>query len=177
MQKKLLAILGIVVALAVVLGACTTAPQTVVETVVVTEEVIKTEIVTQIETVEAPINRNGAWLDTVVMVADPAVESAVARILADDIDVYAQSSSNSEAFATVQSEGLGYVQSVGSYNDITFNPAGPILNDGTLNPFGIAKVREAMNMAIDRDYIVQEIMGGLALPKYTLAQQRIPGLR
>ncbi len=174
MQKKLLAILGIVVALAVVLGACTTAPQTVVETVVVTEEVIKTEIVTQIETVEAPINRNGAWLDTVVMVADPAVESAVARILADDIDVYAQSSSNSEAFATVQSEGLGYVQSVGSYNDITFNPAGPILNDGTLNPFGIAKVREAMNMAIDRDYIVQEIMGGLALPKYTLLNNVFP---
>ncbi len=174
MQKKLLAILGIVVALAVVLGACTAAPQTVVETVVVTEQVIKTEIVTQIETVTAPVDRNGAWLDTVVMVADPAVESAVARILADDIDVYAQSSSSAEAFATVQDEGLNYVQSVGSYNDLTFNPAGPILNDGTLNPFGIAKVREATNMLIDRDYIVQEIMGGLALPKYTLLNNVFP---
>jgi peptide/nickel transport system substrate-binding protein len=164
MQKKLLAIVGIVAALAVVLGACTAAPQTVVETVVVTEEVIKTEVVTQIETVEAPIERKGAWLDTIIMVAEPSVESAVARILADDIDIYAQSSESPEAFATVKEEGLNYVSTVGSYKEITFNPVFE-LNDGTINPFGIAKVREAMNKLVDRDYIAQEIMGGLGLPK------------
>ena len=175
MQKKLLAILGIVIALAVVLGACTPAevtPETIVETVVVTEEVEK--VVTEIVEVEAAIERKGAWLDTVVMIAEPSTESAVARIIADDIDVYAQSCSDAEAFTTVQDEGLAYVSSVGSFNELTLNPAGPELNDGTLNPFGVAAIREALNMALDRDYIVQEVMGGLAIPKYLMINGVFP---
>jgi peptide/nickel transport system substrate-binding protein len=37
---------------------------------------------------------------------------------------------------------------------------------GILNPFNNAKIREAMNWAMDRDYVVQEIFGGLAKPKF-----------
>jgi len=55
----------------------------------------------------------------------------------------------------------------GSYNELTFNPSGPTFQDGRLNPFSDAKIREAMNWLIDRDYIAQEIFGGLAVPKYT----------
>jgi peptide/nickel transport system substrate-binding protein len=177
MQKKLLALFGIVMALGLVLAACqpteTTepTPETIIETVVVTEEVIVTEVVTEIVTeiveVEAPVERYGGWLDTMILVADPSVESAVARILADDIDVYAQTSTNAEAFQTVKDEGLKYVSSVGSFNEITLNPAGPELLDGTINPFAVPAIRKAVNLLIDRDYVVQEIMGGLALPKYT----------
>ena len=172
MQKKLLAIFGVVIALAMVLAACQpaadTTPETIVETRVVTEIVteVVTEVVTEIVEVEKEVERNGAWVDTVVMVADPSVESAVARILADDIDVYAQAATDTEALQTVQDEGLNYVTTVGSYNEITLNPAAPVLNTGGLNPFGVPAIREAMNKLVDRDYVVQEILGGLGLPKY-----------
>ncbi len=171
MQKKLLAILGVVLALAVVLGACAPAavtPETIIETVVVTEEVVTTVEVGP----EGP--RRGGWLDTIVMVKDETTDSAVARILADDIDVYAQASTDPEAFATVKEEGLNYVETVGSYNEMTFNPSGPVLADGTFNPFKIRRVREAMNLAVDRDYIAQEIMGGLAIPRYIAVPGVLP---
>jgi peptide/nickel transport system substrate-binding protein len=172
MQKKLLAIFGVVIALAVVLAACQPAaqptPETIIEERVVTEVVteIVEQVVTEVVEVEAEVERNGAWVDTVVMVADPSTSSAVARILADDIDVYAQASSDSEALQTVQDEGLNYVTTVGSYNEFTLNPAAPELNDGSLNPFGVPAIREAMNLVIDRDFVVQEILGGLGIPKY-----------
>jgi len=171
MQKKLLAILGVVLTLAVVLAACAPAevtPETIIETVIVTEEVIKTVEVGP----EGP--RRGGWLDTIVMVKDETTDSAVARILADDIDVYAQASTDPEAFVTVKEEGLNYVETVGSYNEMTFNPAGPVLQDGTFNPFKIRRVREAMNLAVDRDYIAQEIMGGLAIPRYIAVPGVLP---
>ena len=185
MHKKLLVIFGIVMALGLVLAACQPTdtgeeptPETIVETVVVTEEVIVTEVVTEVVTeiveVEAPVERYGGWLDTIVVVADPTVESAVARLLADDIDIYAQTATNAEAFQTVQDEGLKYVRTLGSYNEVTVNPAGPILNDGSLNPFSSAVIRKALNLLIDRDYIVQEIMGGLAVPRYTFMNSLFP---
>jgi len=170
MQKKLLALLGVVIVSAMVLAACQPGaqptPETIVETVIVEEEVVVTEIVTEIVEVPAAVDRNGAWVDTVVMVADPSVESAVARILADDIQVYAQAATDVEAFETVQNQGLNYVITVGSYNEVTLNPAGPELTDGSLNPFGVPAIRQAFNKLMDRDYVVQEILGGLGLPKY-----------
>lgn len=184
MSKKLIFVLSLVLVAAFALAACATPEaetiietviveqpgETTVETIIETVEVIEEVIVTQeviVEVTPEPSVRKGGWLDTVVFVADPSVESAVTRLLAGDIDVYAQSSSNAETFQTVVENGLAYVNSFGSYNDLTFNPAGPIFeNSGTFNPFGIREVREAMNWLLDRDYMVQEIMGGLAVPKF-----------
>jgi peptide/nickel transport system substrate-binding protein len=42
-----------------------------------------------------------------------------------------------------------------------------VFPNGRLNPFAVPRVREAMNWLIDRDYIVQEIFGGLALARWT----------
>ena len=151
MQKRNFRVFGIVIVLAMVLAACQPVaqptPETIVETVVEKEEVVVTEVVeVEVEVeVEAAVDRNGAWLDTVVIVADPSVESAVARILADDIDVYAQAADNVETLGTVESQGLKYASTVGSYNEMTLSPGGPILENDTLNPFGVPKIREAMN--------------------------------
>ena len=43
-----------------------------------------------------------------------------------------------------------------------------------LNPFSDKKIREAMNWAIDRNYIAQEIAGGLAIPRYTAVDDVSP---
>ncbi|RLE70366.1 MAG: ABC transporter substrate-binding protein, partial [Thermoprotei archaeon] len=65
--------------------------------------------------------------------------------------------------------------SFGLYYDLTFNPVGPTFPaTGELNPFSVPRIREAMNYLIDRDYIASEIMGGLAVPRYTALSPTFP---
>ncbi|NMB39606.1 MAG: ABC transporter substrate-binding protein [Firmicutes bacterium] len=113
--------------------------------------------------------RTGTWVDEVIFVLEENVATAVSRLQAGDIDVWANSSSDITSFNTVKSDqALDYYNSFGSYNEITYNTVGPEFNDGRLNPLGNRRIREATNMLVDRDYIAQEIFGGLAVPKYTL---------
>ncbi len=136
----------------------------IVETVIVQETIIETEI---IEVTPVPEERTGAWLDTVVFVEEPDSDSAITRLEVGDIDVYAYSITEPPiADRILTSDKLEYSIAYGSFNELTFNPVGPELNDGTLNPFSNPKIREAMNWLIDRDYICQEIVGGLAVPRY-----------
>ena len=43
-----------------------------------------------------------------------------------------------------------------------------------LNPFADQQMREAINWMIDRDYVAQEIFGGLGIPMYTLIDANVP---
>lgn len=71
-----------------------------------------------------------------------------------------------DKLADIKAANLCYTQSYGTYYDMMFNPA--VFTDKTvLNPFSDRKIREAMNWAIDRNYINQEIYKGGALPKFT----------
>jgi peptide/nickel transport system substrate-binding protein len=111
--------------------------------------------------------RQGAWLDSLVFseVSDPY--QAVAQLQSNNLDIYANSVAESTLFQTVlEDQDLTFTQEYGSYTELTFNPYGPTFKDGRLNPFSIAKIRQAMNWLIDRDKIAQEIYGGLAIPKY-----------
>lgn len=113
--------------------------------------------------------RNGAWVDEVVLVEVPQHEQAVSRLIAGDLDLFAFSVTNASLFDQVQSHpDLDYYKVFGSYSELTFNTAGPEFNDGTLNPFHSKRIREAMNWLVDRDKIAQEFYGGLAIPKYTV---------
>ncbi|MEZ4835855.1 MAG: ABC transporter substrate-binding protein [Caldilineaceae bacterium] len=110
----------------------------------------------------ADMDNTGAWVDEVVAVEEPSASAAVSRMQAGEIDVYAYSVSEADVFQVVQdSSDLAYSNAFGSYNELTLNPTGPVLEDGTLNPFGDPQIREAVNWLIDRDYIVQEIFDGL----------------
>ncbi len=129
-----------------------------------------TEAPTPVPPTPTPVPRFGSWVDRVVMVREPDANLAISRLEAGDIQVYAYSISSPETakriFELAEAGKLNYYSSYGSYNEITFNPAGPTFEDGRLNPFSSARVREAMNWLIDRDYIVKEIMGGLARPRF-----------
>jgi peptide/nickel transport system substrate-binding protein len=114
-----------------------------------------------------PPARTGAWVDTVTFSSINQAEDAVTQLQAGQIDLYAYTVADPKLFATVKADPkLSYTTSFGSYNEMTFNPV-LTFTDGTLNPFGDAQIREAMNYLIDRDYISSEIFGGLAVPKYT----------
>jgi peptide/nickel transport system substrate-binding protein len=190
-NSKKLAILVVLVMIApLVLTACGGAAepevqiQTVVETVVVEGEAVEVEVTrvveetvveTVVEEVEVtavpePVDRTGAWLDTVVFVEEPDSDAAVTRLEVGDIDVYAYGISEPPIVERIlASDALDYSVAYGSFSELTFNPVLE-LNDGTLNPFGDPKIREAMNWLIDRDYICQEIVGGLAVPRYVDVQ-------
>lgn len=114
----------------------------------------------------APTDRTGAWLDQLVVVQEPDSDRAVTRLEAGDIDVFAFPVSSPGTYEKIlETDGIDYKTSYGSYNEITFNPAA-CADESTLNPFSSPRVREAMNWLVDRDYIVEEIMGGLGTPRY-----------
>ena len=82
------------------------------------------------------------------------------------MDVYTATGDKADVFAKVKADSnLAYSNVYGSSNQMLFNTVA--CTDKTkLNPFTDAKIREAMNWAVDRNYVVQEIFGGLAKAKY-----------
>jgi len=185
MNKKLFFVLGVLVIAALALAACQQAPAepetvTVVETVVVEKE---GETVTVVETVvveeelptygvgdyyvtEQPWNGKGAWLDQVSM-SIVSADAAITQIEAGAIDIYASNLSTAQDAIAADAAGVERSLQYGLYYELTFNPVGPEFPaTAKLNPFSSAKVREAMNWLIDRDYIDREVYGGLAIPKW-----------
>lgn len=123
-----------------------------------------------VETVSAPeqypIYKYG-WFDEVVFFPVAEASKAVEMLEKGDMDIYFKDISDPILFRRIrESASLSYDFSYGLYYELTFNPVGPETLDGKFNPFYNPKIREAMNMLVDRQYIVDEIMGGLAIPKY-----------
>ncbi len=192
-SKKSAAFIAMVMVVSLILTACGPTPEpqviekTVIETVVVegTPQVVEkvvTEVVEKVVTevveiekqvevtaVPVPVERMGAWLDTVVMVEEPSSDAGVTRLEVGDIDVYAYNVSEPDVAQRIfDSDIVVYETAYGNYKDLTFMPsAGPeFAETGVLNPFYSDKIREAMNWLVDRNYIVQEIMGGLGRPRF-----------
>ncbi len=186
-NKKLALFVVLVMIAPLVLAACgsTQEPGVILETVVVEQTKIVTEAgetalepqtveveVTkpvEVTAVPEPVERMGGWFDTVIFVEEPDSDAAISRLEAGDIDVFAYNISDPDIAQRVfDSETLVYETSYGNFNDLTFMPStNPEFKDGRLNPFYSDKIREAMNWLIDRDYITQEIIGGLARPRFT----------
>jgi peptide/nickel transport system substrate-binding protein len=182
--RKWLIGISLIMVLSMILAACAqptaapSEPETIVETVEV--EVVETVEVEVVETVEVevvetvvvevtptprPSDRKGGWLDEIVFSLVSA-DSAVTQLVAKAIDIYGTGLSSKD-LPSMQEAGLNYSFENGSYYELTYNSCGPVFEaTGKLNPFAVAKVREAMNWLVDRDYINQEIYNGGALTKF-----------
>jgi len=121
--------------------------------------------------VPARVSGQGGWLDEIDYSIVEA-SSAITQISAGAIDLFSYGLAANK-LAEIKSANLCYTQSYGTFYDFMFNAA--VFTDTTkLNPFTDHKIREAMNWAIDRNYINQEIYAGGALPKFTpLATQLV----
>lgn len=153
-------IVSVIIAASMLLAACQKTP-----TPAATE-------VTPVETA-APAH-TGAWVDEVdfTAIADP--EPAVAQIQAGAIDIYPVTVDDAQVFATVKADpNLKYVTMTGGFDQMMFNTVA-CTDTTVLNPFNDMQIREAMNYAVDRDFIVQEILGGLGVPRYTLIDTYVP---
>src|SRR5256712_12342167 len=112
--------------------------------------------------------RVGAWVDAVIAVQEPTDAAAISRLEANDFQAWFSATSNPDLRDRVaRNPALTSVASFGLQSELTFNPVGPVF-PGTdrLNPFASPKIREAMNWLIDRRFIAQEIMRGMATPRY-----------
>jgi peptide/nickel transport system substrate-binding protein len=110
----------------------------------------------------------GAWVPEVIFSQEPSATTAVARLEANEIQVFAFSVTDPAIRQKVESTAsLGYERSFGSYAELTFNPVGPVFPGTTrLNPFSVPAIREAFNWLIDRNYVAEEIYGGMSVPRY-----------
>jgi peptide/nickel transport system substrate-binding protein len=105
-------------------------------------------------------------VDQVIFTKQDTAEAAVSQLEAGEIDIYAYTVAEAPVYETIKaSPDLDATQIIGSNNSLMFNPA--TFTNGKFNPFVDAQLREAMNYLVDRNYIVQEIYKGLAIPKYT----------
>jgi peptide/nickel transport system substrate-binding protein len=169
-MKKLMTVLGFLVVASMILSACAQATPAATEAPVEPAEPVATEAPTEVPA----STRTGAWVDEVVFSAIPDCAPAIAQISAGAVDMYPVTCDKAEDLATVKADpNLQYVTSVGGFDQLMVNVAA--CKDTTvLNPFTSAKMREAINFMIDRDYIVQEIFGGLATPRYTVLDTYVP---
>src|SRR4030095_9670395 len=171
MKNKLYSVLSLLVLLSLMLTACgsvataTEAPAATTQEPAATEAPTEAPAVTEAPT-EPPTTRTGAWVDEVVFTKQDSAEAAVSQLNAGDIDIYAYTVAEAPVYETLKaSPNLTSSQIVGSNNSLMFNPA--TFASGKFNPFVDRELREAMNYLIDRNYVVQEIYKGLAIPKYT----------
>lgn len=186
--RKWLVAFSLIMVLSLVLAACAPAteeappePEVIVETQVVKETQVVTEVVVETQIVEVqvtptpqPTTRKGGWLDEIVFSVISG-GSEVTQLEAGAIDIYASQLSSADLPA-IQEAGLNYSSSNGLFYELTYNPVGPTFeaSTGKLNPFSNAKIREAMNWLVDRDYINQEVYAGGALPKFFSITTQFP---
>jgi peptide/nickel transport system substrate-binding protein len=118
----------------------------------------------------------GPWVDEVVFFVEQDQAKAIDMLLKNEMQVYFRDLRDPELFKKVrESPELTYVMTYGLYFDLTFNPVGPEFPaTGKLNPFSVPRIREAINYLVDRNYIANEIMGGLAVPRYTALAPSFP---
>ena len=172
LRTRLMAMLGLLVAASMILSACgpaatteapaTSAPQA-------TEPPQATEAPpTEVPTATAvPVTRTGPWVDELVFSEQPDNALCIAQLQAGDVDVCADGNTNPDDFKTVQADAnLTYATAYGLNFELLLNPI-PTFKDGRVNPFGNQKIRQAMNMLVDRNYVIQEIFGGLGAAKFS----------
>lgn len=106
-------------------------------------------------------------ISEVVFVQEPDQAKVIDMLTAGQMDLYAFGIRDPELARKVKaSPALGYETSYGGSVELTLNPVGPTFKTGALNPFSVPAIREALNWLVDRNYIAQEIYGGLAVPRY-----------
>jgi peptide/nickel transport system substrate-binding protein len=154
-RNRITLVVGLLVVFSMMLASC--APATTTPATAVPSTAVPTTAPTAVPA------RNGGWLDEIDYSIVEAA-SAITQISAGAIDLFSYGLA-ADKLAEIKTANLCYTQSYGTYYDMMFNPA--VFEDTTvLNPFSDHKIREAMNWAIDRNYLNQEIYAGGALPKF-----------
>jgi len=179
--KKIGTLISLLVAVSLVLAACAPGQATATEEPAMQEPQAPAPAATEAPVAEQPTeepempmtDRKGAWVDEVIFTEENSAEAAASQLNAGQLDIYAYTVAEAPVFETVKSSpNLSYSSVYGSSVALMFNPAE--FANGELNPFADQQIREAMHWLVDRNYIVQEIYKGLALPRYSVLTTVFP---
>jgi peptide/nickel transport system substrate-binding protein len=162
-RNRLLAVLGILVIASMALSACQPAAATTQAAEPTTAGEEPTEAAEPTAEPTPRTTRVGGWLDEIGMKVVGA-DSAITQIAAGDIDLFASNLSTPQDVQASDAASLERSFQYGLYYELTINPAA--FTSGEFNPMSDARIRKALNNLVDRDYINQEVYGGLAVPKY-----------
>lgn len=117
----------------------------------------------------------GPWVDQISFQSEADQAKVVDMLENNEVQIHVSDISDADVFATIQaSPDLDYVMSYGLFFELTFNPVGPTFLNGKFNPFSNVKIREAMNWLVDRNYIAEELMAGMATPKLSCIVAAFP---
>ena len=112
--------------------------------------------------------RSGAWFDEIVFFEEADAAKVLSMMMTGEVDFFADPF-GADLYTEVRSADLPHVLCPADYVELLLNPVGPRFDDGRFNPFSIRAVRVAINTLIDRSRIVDEVRGGLAVSRATLA--------
>lgn len=147
-----------------------------VAVVVVVVVVVLVRNDTQVPPEEPEVRTTGPWVDRIVITHEPSEAMGIARLQAREVDLWLTPPITApDVFEIiVEDPEIDYDLSYGGFTDLMFNVAGPHFDDGMLNPFYDAEIREAFNWLIDRSYFVAEFLGGMGEPIYALHGKAFP---
>ena len=111
-----------------------------------------------------PAEQTGPAVDRVLF-NSVFVDRAPLELQAGNIDLYLYGLKTEAAQELQDADGIQLFQAPATTLSLVLNPA-PAPED-KLNPFSIPEVRRAMQYLVDREFIAQDLYGGLALPMLT----------
>ena len=102
----------------------------------------------------------GTFLDEIRFVQYLDENTALEEVRNGKLDLYYYRISSDRLKDADSRDGLQIFESTGGYFSILLNPT----NSGEFNPFSIREVRYALNFLVDRNLIVNELLGGYGSP-------------
>ena len=129
----------------------------------------------------------GSFVDSLIFFEQPSAAVALQQVSrGTDMQMYMFNLRNlADKLAALADPNIWTVQTPGSVNDLLVNPVpyaagidmpGPCTGPA-YNPFQLQQVRRALNYLVDRQFIINEIYGGFAIPYVSPWHSKLPEYR
>ena len=104
----------------------------------------------------------GTFVDEIRFVQYLDENTALEEVRNGNLDMYYYRISSDRLEDSDSKDGLKVYESTGGYYSILLNPT----DEGPFNPFSIQEIRYSINFLVDRDLIVNELLGGFGTPMF-----------
>ena len=107
--------------------------------------------------------QKGTYVDEIRFIQYLDENTALEEVRNGNLDMYYYRISSDRLEGSDSKEGLKVYESTGGYYSILLNPT----DEGPFNPFSIQEIRYAINFLVDRELIVNELLGGFGAPMFS----------
>ena len=102
----------------------------------------------------------GTFLDEIKFIQYLDENTALEEVRNGNLDLYYYRISSDRLKDLDSRDSLQVFESTGGYFSLLINPT----DEGEFNPFSIREIRHALNFLVDRNLIVNELLGGYGTP-------------